>query len=85
MNFIEIEVIDAIANAISTSKGCHLLDVDPGSSTNRTVYTFVAHPDDVINGALAAARVAHKLIDMGKQKGEHPRIGSKIKLNNKIL
>lgn len=44
-------------------------------STNRTVYTFVGAPDDVIEGALAAARVAHKHIDMRTQKGEHPRIG----------
>lgn len=51
------------------------MDVDPGVSTNRTVYTFVGSPDDVIQGALAAARVAHKLIDMRVQKGEHPRIG----------
>ncbi|KAG5852821.1 hypothetical protein ANANG_G00066620, partial [Anguilla anguilla] len=35
------EVIDAIADAVSRTDGCNLLDVDPGASTNRTVYTFV--------------------------------------------
>lgn len=70
------KVIDAISNAIKSSKGCYLLDVDPGVSTNRTVYTFVGGPEDVIEGALAAARIAHKLIDMRTQKGEHPRIGT---------
>lgn len=30
------EVIDAISDAIRNSTGCVLLDVDPGSSTNRT-------------------------------------------------
>jgi glutamate formiminotransferase/formiminotetrahydrofolate cyclodeaminase len=70
------DVIDAIANAISQTNGCYLLDVDPGTSTNRTVITFVAEPENVIQGALAAARVAHKLIDMSVQKGEHPRIGA---------
>ena len=74
------EVIDAIANAISQTKGCFLLDVDPGVSTNRTVYSFVGAPDDVIQGALAGARVAHKLIKMENQKGEHPRIGTKKRL-----
>lgn len=69
------DIIDAISNAISQTKGCYLLDVDPGVSTNRTVYTFVGEPDDVVNGALAAAKVAHNLIDMNIQKGEHPRIG----------
>jgi glutamate formiminotransferase / formiminotetrahydrofolate cyclodeaminase len=46
-----------------------LLDVDPGPSTNRTVYTFVGDPDAVIEGALNAARVAYKLIDMTKHTG----------------
>jgi glutamate formiminotransferase / formiminotetrahydrofolate cyclodeaminase len=68
-------VIEAIANAIGQTKGCYLLDVDSGFSTNRTIYTFVGEPDCVIQGALAAARVAHRLIDMQGQKGEHPRIG----------
>ena len=70
------EVIDAIANAISQTKGCHLLDVDPGQSTNRTVITFVGQPNDVLEGALAGARIAHQLIDMRQQKGEHPRVGA---------
>ena len=69
-------IIDAISNAISSTKGCFLLDADPGVSTNRTVYTFVGEPEDVIQGALEAARVGHKLINMSVQKGEHPRIGA---------
>ncbi|KAK7126679.1 hypothetical protein R3I94_018005 [Phoxinus phoxinus] len=70
------EVIDAIADAISATESCSLLDVDPGSSTNRTVYTFVGSPEAVIEGALNAARVAFKLIDMTKHSGEHPRMGA---------
>ncbi|GIX77553.1 formimidoyltransferase-cyclodeaminase [Caerostris darwini] len=70
------EVIDAISKAIRSTEGVSLLDVDPGPSTNRTVYTFVGSPDAVIEGALNAARVAYKLIDMAKHKGEHPRLGA---------
>jgi glutamate formiminotransferase/formiminotetrahydrofolate cyclodeaminase len=69
-------VIDAIADAIRATAGCALLDVDPGASTNRTVYTFVGEGEAVVEGALAAARVAHLRIDMRRQKGEHPRVGS---------
>ena len=68
--------IDAIAEAIRASAGCTLLDVDPGGSTNRTVYTFVGAPEAVVEGALAAARAARGRIDMRKQKGEHPRVGA---------
>ncbi|XP_042371180.1 formimidoyltransferase-cyclodeaminase-like [Plectropomus leopardus] len=70
------EVIDAIAAAISGTAGCSLLDVDPGASTNRTVYTFVGSPAAVVDGALNAARVAFSLIDMSKHSGEHPRTGA---------
>jgi len=70
------EIINAIADAIKSVDGVTLMDVDPGVSTNRTVYTFVGDPDSVVEGALAGARVARKLIDMRHQKGEHPRIGA---------
>lgn len=72
----DVEVIEAIAEAIRKTPGCTLLDVDPGKSTNRTVYTFVGSPEAVVEGALASARVAHKLIDMSKHTGEHPRMGA---------
>ncbi|XP_005089955.1 formimidoyltransferase-cyclodeaminase [Aplysia californica] len=70
------EVIEAIASAIAQTSGCSLLDVDPGASTNRTVYTFVGSPDAVIEGAINAARVAYQLIDMRLHQGEHPRMGA---------
>lgn len=70
------ETIEAIAKAIRETEGCSLLDVDPGISTNRTVYTFVGSPEAVVEGALASARVAKELIDMRTQKGEHARMGA---------
>lgn len=70
------EIINAIADAIRNTPGVTLLDVDPGKSTNRTVYTFVGDPTSIVEGALNSARVARKLIDMRHQKGEHPRMGA---------
>ncbi|MBR9978546.1 MAG: glutamate formimidoyltransferase [Bacteroidetes bacterium] len=69
-------VIEAIAESIRKTPGCTLLDVDPGKSTNRTVYTFVASPEAVVEGALSAARTAFELIDMSRHSGEHPRMGA---------
>lgn len=63
------EVIDAIAQAIASVDGCSLLDVDPGVSTNRTVYTFVGSPESVVEGALNGARMAMQLIDMTSHQG----------------
>ncbi|CAF0816258.1 unnamed protein product [Rotaria sp. Silwood1] len=70
------EIIDTIAHAIAGVEGVALLDIDPGLSTNRTIYTFVGHPQAVIEAALAAGRAAYNLIDMTKHTGEHPRIGA---------
>ncbi|UJR28334.1 hypothetical protein I4U23_009576 [Adineta vaga] len=70
------EVIDTIAHAIAGVEGVALLDIDPGLSTNRTIYTFVGHPQAVIEAALAGARAAYNLIDMTRHTGEHPRIGA---------
>ena len=64
------EVIDAIAQAIASVEGCSLLDVDPGVSTNRTVYTFVGPPESVVEGALNGARMAMQLIDMTRHTGK---------------
>src|SRR3989339_1071595 len=71
------EIIEAIADAIRQTPGCTLLDVDPGKSTNRTVYTFVGSPEAVVVGALNSAKVARKLIDMRNHHGEHPPPGGK--------
>ena len=70
------ETIDAISDAIKNTKGCSLLDVDPGRSTNWTVYTFVGDPEAVVEGALSAARVARERIDMRTHTGEHHRMGA---------
>lgn len=72
-----LQVIDEIGKAISQTKGCLLLDVDAGPSTNRTVYTFVGSPEDVVVGALNAAKIAFQLIDMAKHKG-NKRGGDKL-------
>src|SRR5437879_9918641 len=69
-------VIRQITDAIESTEGVSLLDVDPGASTNRTVVTFVGDPDATVEAAFRAIRKAAELIDMRKQKGAHPRMGA---------
>ena len=64
-------VIKAIGDAIQETSGCTMLDVATGSSTNRTIYTFVGSPKAVLEGAMNAAIVAHGRIDMAKHIGEN--------------
>ncbi|XP_055019908.1 formimidoyltransferase-cyclodeaminase [Boleophthalmus pectinirostris] len=70
------EVIEAISLSVSQTPGVSLLDVDPGVSTNRTVFTFVGSPEAVVTAALNAAKTAHERIDMTTHRGEHPRLGA---------
>ena len=70
------EIINEISEVISNTKGVHLLNVDPGQATNRTVMTFVGDPDSVISAAFNAIKTASEKIDMSKHSGEHPRFGA---------
>ncbi len=70
------DIINQISEAISNTKGVHLLNVDPGQATNRTVMTFVGDPNSVIAAAFNAIKTASEKIDMSKHSGEHPRFGA---------
>lgn len=70
------KIINACAEAVRKVKGATLLDVDPGKSTNRTVFTFVGDTESVIEAAFQFAKTAYGLIDMTKHHGEHPRMGA---------
>jgi glutamate formiminotransferase/formiminotetrahydrofolate cyclodeaminase len=50
--------------------------VDAGASTNRTVITFVGAPEYMVEAAFQGSAAAHRLIDMTRHTGEHPRMGA---------
>ncbi len=72
----DMTIIRQITDAIESVDGVHLLDVDPGKATNRTVVTFVGEPAAVVEAAFLAIKKACDLIDMRQHKGEHPRMGA---------
>ena len=69
-------VIDSIAAAITSVEGIKLLNVDMGYDTNRTVVTFAGDAVVIVEAAFQGIKKAAELIDMSKQKGEHPRMGA---------
>lgn len=73
---VNLDIIKQITNEVESVEGVRLLNVDPGKATNRTVVTFVGEPSRVIEAAFLAIKKAGELIDMSKQKGEHPRMGA---------
>ena len=70
------KVINDIVSTLKNYPNIHLLDVDSGQDTNRTVITFIGSPDDIINGAFDLINKSLQLIDMSKHSGEHPRMGA---------
>jgi glutamate formiminotransferase / formiminotetrahydrofolate cyclodeaminase len=70
------EVIEQIVAAIKTISGAVLLDHESDADHNRSVITFVAAPDVVVDAAIAAAKKAAELIDLNHHTGEHPRMGA---------
>ncbi len=69
-------LIKQITDEIEAVEGSRLLDVDPGSATNRTVVTFVGTPAAVVEAAYRAIAKATEVIDMRHHSGEHPRMGA---------
>ena len=70
------DVIRSIADAIRSTPGVTLLDVESNADHNRSVISFVGEPGPVKDAALVAASRAIDQIDLNKHKGEHPRMGA---------
>src|SRR5947208_4013003 len=70
------EVIETIAQAIASIKGVTVLNRHIDADHNRSVITFVASPDTIVNAALRAVATAAQLIDLRSHEGQHPRIGA---------
>ncbi|HVF92525.1 MAG TPA: glutamate formimidoyltransferase [Blastocatellia bacterium] len=70
------EIIDRIVSAIKAVPGAVLLDRESDADHNRSVVTFVAPPDRVVDAAIAGASKAAELIDLNRHSGEHPRMGA---------
>src|SRR5437899_1990830 len=69
-------IITQITDAIKSTEGVWLGDLDPGATTNRTVVTFVGSPEAAVEAAFRGIQKAAELIDMRKHKGAHPRMGA---------
>src|SRR5205807_2745203 len=72
----DLDLIRQITGAIESVDGVALLDVDPGTTTNRTVVTFVGSLEGAVEAAFRVIQREAELIDMRKHKGAHPRMGA---------
>lgn len=72
----DLKKLDAIAKVFEHFPDVDLVNYSGDGDHNRSVFTFLGKPDDVLEAALAAAGKALELIDMRRQSGVHPRLGA---------
>lgn len=66
----------AIAGVFKAFPNVKLADFSGDIDHNRSVFTFLGKPEDILEAALAAAGKAIDVIDMTQQHGVHPRLGA---------
>ena len=69
-------IITAITEALSAVPGAVVIEVNSDRDHNRSVFSWIGSPEDVLAGAIAASRKAVELIDMSVHGGSHPRMGA---------
>ena len=70
------ETVERLAREVEEVEGAVVLDTHMDADHNRSVITFVAEADVVVEAALRVVRLAAQLIDLRHHAGEHPRVGA---------
>jgi glutamate formiminotransferase len=70
------ETVARLADSIQSVETACVLDTHVDSDHNRSVITFVAAPDFIVEAAVRAVALAAELIDMRVHQGVHPRLGA---------
>jgi glutamate formiminotransferase len=70
------ETVEQLARAIASVDTACVLDTHIDPDHNRSVITFVATPEMIVEAAVRAVGLAAKLIDMRLHAGVHPRLGA---------
>jgi len=70
------ETLERLAQAIETIETACVLDTHMDVDHNRSVITFVATAEMIVEAALRAVALAAELIDMRQHSGQHPRLGA---------
>jgi glutamate formiminotransferase / 5-formyltetrahydrofolate cyclo-ligase len=71
-----LDVVDRMADAITSVQGVSLLDRTSDASHNRSVFTMAGEHGPVTDALERLVEAAVHEIDMNAHEGEHPRIGA---------
>ena len=70
------ETVERLCEAIEAVDSAVVLGTHRDADHNRSVITFVASPEHLVEAAVRAVALASKLIDMRHHGGVHPRLGA---------
>jgi len=70
------ETVERLMQTIESVDSAVVLDMHLDADHNRSVITFVATPEAVVEAAFRAVALAAELIDLRRHSGQHPRLGA---------
>jgi glutamate formiminotransferase len=70
------ETVRQLSAAIASVASAVVLGTHMDADHNRSVITFVASPERIVEAAFRAVATATELIDMRQHRGVHPRLGA---------
>ena len=71
-----LDLVEEFADIVRAVPGVTLIDYSSDASHNRSVFTFLGDPDQVMEAAFRFAKHAVEKIDLRVHEGEHPRMGA---------
>ena len=71
-----LDLVNEFADIVRAVPGVTLIDYSSDASHNRSVFTFLGDPEQVMEAAFRFAKHAVEKIDLRVHEGEHPRMGA---------
>ncbi|MDT7780281.1 MAG: glutamate formiminotransferase / formiminotetrahydrofolate cyclodeaminase [Acidobacteriota bacterium] len=72
----EAQVVERLVEAVESVEGTLVLGTHVDPDHNRSVVTFVAPPETIVEAAVRVVARAAELIDLSRHAGQHPRMGA---------
>jgi glutamate formiminotransferase len=72
----DASVVARLVEAVESVQGALVLGTHVDPDHNRSVITFVAPPETIVEAAVRVVARASELIDLSRHAGQHPRMGA---------
>ncbi|MDQ5843836.1 MAG: glutamate formiminotransferase, partial [Acidobacteriota bacterium] len=72
----DLQTLSRLVQEIQSVETACVLDTHRDPDHNRSVITFVATPEMMVEAAVRGVALAAQLIDMRQHRGVHPRLGA---------